>query len=202
MGSGGRNRKHWATTADAFSVDANTLRKAGVLVPGWSGGWQWTRDGERVADVRITTTDTGLSLAYRTRTGNEPWRDMSETVAVIWSACRFGGQRPFLICPCCGRRAVKLRLLGKVACRACHRLPYHSQRLGPLDRALRRANMIRVRLGGEPGMAWPIPPKPKGMRWATYDRLRHEVIQAELVADAMLETQYERLFAFRPSSTL
>jgi hypothetical protein len=42
-------------------------------------------------------------------------------------------------------------------------------------------------------MSWPIPPKPKGMRWATYDRLRHEVIQAEMVADAMLESQFERL---------
>jgi hypothetical protein len=31
------------------SIDINRLHKTGCLGAGWSGGWQWTRDGERVA---------------------------------------------------------------------------------------------------------------------------------------------------------
>jgi hypothetical protein len=54
----------------------------------------------------------------------------------------------------------------------CYHLVYDCQRASASDRALGRAQAIRVRLGGTPSMFEPFPCKPKGMHWSTYKRLR------------------------------
>lgn len=191
-GRGGWNAKGLATTAEARTLDVNGLRRAGALEPGWRGGWQWTRDGERIADVRVESEDGAVTLVYRWRRGEGPWQDVRERVAVSWAPCRFGGQRPFLHCPRCDRRAVKLYTIGaRFLCRACNRLVYPSQRERALDRTLRRANRIRMKLGGEAGMLNPFPMKPKGMHRQTYERLHGEVEAAERLADGLLMERYE-----------
>jgi len=67
--------------------------------------------------------------------------------------CRFGGARPYFVCPgvvngiTCGRRVAKLYGAGTYfLCRHCYRLAYASQREDRYDRALRRANNIRMRI--------------------------------------------------------
>ena len=67
-------------------------------------------------------------------------------------------------------------------CRTCHGLSYPSQRERDSDRAQRRANRIRVRLGGDPG--WTnIPPRPKGMHWRTYERQIARIVEADAITD-------------------
>ena len=53
------------------------------------------------------------------------------------------------------------------------------------DRALRRAFKLRGELGGTGGIGEYIP-KPKGMRWRTYDRKLEEIAAAEEIVDAHL----------------
>ena len=64
---------------------------------------------------------------------------------------------------------------------------------GKEDRARRRANKIRERLGGEPERAAPFPQKPPSMRQSTYERLRNKAFDDEMTAN---ETQIERLLAW------
>jgi len=125
---------------------------------------------------------------------------VNETVRIVRVPCRFGGARPYFICPGvvngvpCGRRVVKLHGSGRYfLCRHCYRLAHASQSEGTWDRALRRANKIRMRLGGEPGMASLFPPRPKGMWRRTYERLREEVFEAERFADESFLVQAEKL---------
>ncbi len=173
------------------SLDVNRLHREGCIRPGWRDTWQWTRDGERVAWIDLLALEHRLQLSYRTRRYGGEWQDVAETVDIVRLPCRFGGTRPFFVCPgvvkgiACGRRVAKLYGPGRYfLCRHCYRLAHGSQNEAPLDRALRRSNKIRLRLGGEPGLLAPFPPKPKGMWWRTYERLRARAFKAEITADA------------------
>jgi hypothetical protein len=184
------------------SIDVNHLQRTGCLRPGWSGGWQWTRDGERVAWISMRSDPDRLHLSYRVRVGGGDWQDVAEPVAIVRAPCRFGGSRPYFICPgvvngiACGRRVAKLHGSGRYfLCRHCYRLAHASQSEGAWDRMLRRANKIRQRLGGDPGMAAPFPPKPKGMWRRTYEQMRDRAFDAELRADEAVDFQLERLRA-------
>jgi hypothetical protein len=95
---------------------------------------------------------------------------VAETVRIVRVPCRSGGARPYFICPgvvngvACRRRVAKLYGPGRYfLCRHCYRLAQASQSEGRWDRPLHRANKIRQRLGGEPGMDAPFPDRPKGM---------------------------------------
>lgn len=57
------------------------------------------------------------------------------------------------------------------ACRHCYRLAYACQRETADDRAARRADRIRRRLGWEVDILNPRGGRPKGMHWRTFERL-------------------------------
>jgi hypothetical protein len=51
---------------------------------------------------------------------------------------------------------------------------------------MRRAQMIKMRLGGSNDPLDPFPQKPRGMHWRTYERLREQAHAADAEADALL----------------
>jgi hypothetical protein len=136
------------------------------------------------------------------RIGGGEWEDVKESIRIIRLPCRFGGSRAYFVCPgvingiACGRRVAKLHGPGQYfLCRHCYRLAHASQSETGWDRALRRANKIRQRLGGDPGMAAPFPKRPKGMWQRTYERLRERAFDAEILADEAFALQAARLLA-------
>jgi hypothetical protein len=82
-------------------------------------------------------------------------------------------------------------------CRRCYALVYPSQKESPGDRAARKADRIRKRLGWPVGILNESLGKPKGMHWRTYWRLkRHhdtlvQVSFREMEARFGLQTQLE-----------
>jgi hypothetical protein len=123
-------------------------------------------------------------LTYRHRSGpGGEWEDVREPVILTWTACNFGGERPWFICPGAGwgRRVAVLYGPGRnFLCRHCYDFVYESQRENEMHRALRRAQAIRERLGGSANMMKPFPEKPKGMHWETYERLWWEHHDADM----------------------
>lgn len=190
MGSGGWNSTGRPTTATALRLDVNVLRRRGCLSHGWSGSWAWTWSTGEKSSIDVAAHDHGVTLRFTVRiNGSEP-EFVVQHVPVEWRPCRFGGMRPFWRCPTCGRRIVVLYGRRTFTCRACSHLTYDSQRERGPDRAQRRANKIRVRLGGEAGWGQ-FPPKPPRMHQRTYDRLLDRV----LVADAETDDYAELLLA-------
>src|SRR5829696_5569154 len=67
-------------------------------------------------------------LTYRHRSGpSGEWEDVQEPMPLAWTACNFGGERPWFVCPGagCGRRAAVLYGPGKYfLCRHCYDLRY------------------------------------------------------------------------------
>jgi hypothetical protein len=60
---------------------------------------------------------------------------------------------------------------------------------------LRRANKLRIALGGEPGSAYWIAPKPKGMWQRTYQRKRWEIQWCEDQANRLFIERYRHLLS-------
>lgn len=174
--SGRRGGKR--TTDDMHILDIRKIQRAGLLVPGRSFGWQWSRNGEKTASIDLRTDcDAPLSqvtLNYRTRPRGGEWKDMKYPVHVTWTDCNYGGQRAWWLCPArgCGRRVAVLFGGSVYACRHCQELAYSSQREQAHDRASSRAETIRKRLGWIPGILHGEGGKPKGMHWTTFMRLQ------------------------------
>lgn len=179
-GSGRRSGRD--TTSDFRRLDVRQWQKRGYLGSRNWFSWQWTRNGEKVASIVVRTETERVVLSYKHRSaGEEDWQSVEYPVAIEWTPCNYGGLRAWFRCPTrgCGRRVAILYGGTIFACRNCHQLAYDSQREPPHYRALYRAQAIRMKLGGSGSMADLFPPKPKGMHWRTYQRLRMKEAEAD-----------------------
>jgi hypothetical protein len=98
---------------------------------------------------------------------------LSAQVRYTETATCFGGRRLWMLCPRCSRRC---RLLffgfGRVACRSCFGLRYHSQTMDRIHRAQHAMRKIAKQLDPEVDVGLPdLPDRPPGMRWSRYNRL-------------------------------
>ena len=178
-----------STTGDMHVLDIRKIARAGRLAPGQSFGWQWTCNGEKIASINMRTDTDRVTLDYRARDRGGEWQAMNYPVRLSWTPCTYGGQRAWWLCPAvgCGRRVAVL-YGGKVyACRHCHQLAYLTQREQPYDRAGSRADKLRDRLQWEAGILNGNGIKPKGMHWATFERLQaqHDALVNSTLAGVM-----------------
>ncbi|MET0051574.1 MAG: hypothetical protein ABW095_10910 [Candidatus Thiodiazotropha sp.] len=179
MGGIGSGR-HWHigakdTIDDYRSIDVRQWKRDGFLIPHKSFRWQWSDHGQVVASIRVRIAADRVIFSYSYRNSRGNWKDVSYPIHLEWTDCNLGGQRPWFLCPAqgCGRRVAILYLGGEIlACRHCYQLAYPSQREPAYDRAIRRADKIRDRLGWKKGAFNPKGwQKPKGMHWQTFKRL-------------------------------
>lgn len=163
-------------TDDLRRLDVSRLQRDGLLRAGRYFAWTWTCNGESIATINIATEQDRVWLKYRQRVRGDEWKDMHYPVHLERTPCNFGGTRIWWLCPAVGcRRRVSVLYGGAVfACRHCHQLAYRCQREPADDRATRRADKIRVRLGWDAGILNGNGWKPKGMHWSTFQRLQVE----------------------------
>ena len=191
MGGTGSGRKYYFgakdTTEDYRSIDVRRWNRDGLLTPGQSFGWQWSRNDEKVASIQCRTESNRVTLTYSHRTrGEDVWKHETYPVYLDWTGCNLGGKRPWFRCPAlgCGRRVAILYGGAIFACRHCHQLVYASQREILDNRIMRKADKIRERLEWEPGILNDCGWKPKGMHWSTYEKLtalHDEIVRTSLI---------------------
>lgn len=174
-------------------LDISRMSKSGCLREGSSGLWQWRRDDKVTASVNYRFSHDTLHLNYRIQISGGAWEEVSEEISIDWRACRFGGRRPYLVCPgvrlgkACARRVLKLQGASRwFLCRHCCGLRYTSQSEDEFDRAFRRADTLRRKLKVSGGM-FSVAPRPRGMWTTTYHRLVRQICELDERADQKLQ---------------
>ena len=187
------------TVEGGLTLDLYRLIRQKLFRPGqnWRGSIVWTRggSGDHVGSIGYEAYMEGdhghVRLHYTTTNAySGEKRDSDYRVGLTTTAQPFGGRRWWFVCPRTGALVAKLHLPSGAytfASRRAYRLGYRSQRETPSNRAINRAFKLRGRLGGKGGIGEYIP-KPKGMRWRTYDRqiARIEVAEQRTTMHAWL----------------
>jgi len=208
-GSGCWYRWDKRSTAEGYRrIDIRYLKARGVLCAGSAGLLSWSCGGEPIGSVSFCVDHDHLRLRYRIRDYPEAdWQDTREIVAFTSTPCHFGGERIWFRCPTCSRRVAVLYGIGsRFVCRHCAGVSYASQHECAYDRAARRADKLRGRLGWEPGILNGIGRKPKGMHWRTYRRLSavHDAFVSRSLAgfEAVMDSRWDRILSTRRASAI
>lgn len=189
LGSGGHNARHRSVVEAHRRLDVRLMQKEGVLTDGWIGQWTWTSSDGETNLIRLFGGRETVRLAYNYRINGGAWQEIDEPVAIDWSPRRFGGAQAFFLCPKCAKRARYLYGAGaRFLCRGCHGLVNESSRQSDHDRALRKAQSLRRRLGGDPGFDMPIADRPQYMRKDKYNSIvaRIETAEREVMDHSLL----------------
>ena len=158
------------------SIDVRVWHRQGLLRPGQSFPCSWSLAGEPFGSISVRTEPSAVVLSFRARGWErDEWKSVNQRVPIVWTVPHFGGYRTWFCCTRCGRRVAKLFFGGSAffACRRCYGLAYESQLESLPHRGIGKARKIRVKMGGDANILDDFPPKPKGMHWRTYARLRH-----------------------------
>lgn len=194
-GSGRRYQGGKNTTINMRALDIRYLQREGAITPGRTSSLDWSRYGNIQASIQITAKLDCVILCYRYQKFGYDWQDMEYSVYLDNTNCHLGGQRVWFRCPAngCGRRVAILYGGQIFACRHCHKLTYSSTRESLDDRASRKADRIREKLGWELGILNANEIKPKSMHWKTYHRLQ---IKHDLLVNQALSGIVRRLRLF------
>ena len=165
----------------------------------------------RLANKQLTTKVVQVDLRDLKAHGWFLWlpsgraEKIGEQVVIDWHGSRFiapltqtapqyGGQRFWFCCSQCGQRA-RIVYLPRLNCRPCSGLLHPSTRQKTPSRANQRAVEIRRSLGGSGSLLEPFPPRPMGMRRASWLRLWSTCQRYEQVGFAGVAAVLERMSA-------
>lgn len=192
-GCGSGSYLRWSqksTTESKYRVDIRWMKRQGYLRPGTAGILSWSSRGEKTGSIGYRMYADHMVLDYRSRSRGSDWEDVQQVVHFAKTPCRYGGHRTWLLCPRCGKRVAVLYGGKLFWCRACHGLTYGSQQENRPDRLMRKARKIRERLKASDNLTMPIWRRPKGMHQKTFDRLRLEAEEANVMAWDIIDRKF------------
>jgi hypothetical protein len=182
-----------ACLQEGLSLNLNRLARRGFIRPGSATGpvgikWANSYFEEEVAAGVITADMSGRHEGwFRIQIGQ-----LDQWITLVSCPRRFGGTQWYFLCPYMNRRASVLwKPFGArdFACRQRwkRQVAYSSQFQSATDRAHYGQAKINSRLcsiGGFNPEEWDLPPKPKWMRWRTYNRAVRKFDHYEAILDA------------------
>lgn len=167
-----------STVEETTAVDIGWMKRQGYLKAGWyTLTWSWSRtDRKDSIQCQVSEGARSVRFVYKTQpSGADDWLSIDSTAKVSRTKTAFDGRRPWFQCPLCHRRCAKLYLAGRgPQCRKCAGLTYRSSQNNPMERARAKLYAVQRKLKADDwdSMLHYPPPKPTGMHWKTYERLR------------------------------
>jgi hypothetical protein len=190
--------RHRVCLEAGLKLELYQLMRRGCVVPGaWSSfrmRWWENYTGEEIAIAECTVCMRAHEGSFRM-----VMDDMDETIILTPRSRRFGGEQWYFVCPyedrCC---SVLWRPpgAGDFRCRQAwgRRVAYSSQFLDRTNRAHRGKAKIKTRLISDYNPDdWELPPKPKWMRWSTYNRYVERFDRYEAILDEGVEELWAKL---------
>ena len=179
FGSGGHNQRR-LRTEHFRKLDAAGLQRAGLFREGRRGTVSWKSGQETDASIAVIGGQNAIALEYKGKPKDSPsWTDFRERFGIDWSERHFGGAQAYFTCRGCGKRARLLYLAYfRFRCRACHGLVHASSQERPGDRATRKNQKLREKIGAPLGLG-DIVLRPKGMHNATFSKYVERICGAE-----------------------
>lgn len=180
MGSGGANRKR-PHFEGLRRINVGYLVRHRMDRPGTYSTHSWRDNWERpTGSVQVVGGDGFVTLVYSVRSSEiEDWQQIEERVFLARVSKPFGGSQAYFLCPRCNRRVIALALGQRYfRCRTCVGAAYASSQEGPTDRAMRKANKLKRRLGADPGLD-SFYRRPKHMRQRTFEAIDARIQAAE-----------------------
>ena len=175
FGSGTWHRSGKRTTLEECNrVELNWMKRTGMLRSGTTGTLSWSCGGEERGSIGFDVWSDFIRFRYRVTPWDAEPYDVARCASFDYTRCHIGGRRLWSLCPDCRRRVGVLVVSGpRIACRHCSRVIYACQAESRSDRAARKLRKIQRRLGNPDyeNVLDLYLPKPKRMRWRTYDRI-------------------------------
>ena len=141
------------TTEANKRIDIRYLKKQGYLVPGYRGTLSWNCNGKPSGWIQFATLQDAIILEYRFRRNGGEWQDVNQRITITRTACHYGGDRPWFLCPRCNCRIAILYCADMLfLCRHCGDLTYRCQQETPMFRLLRQGTKNSRRIGWSRGI--------------------------------------------------
>jgi hypothetical protein len=203
-------RPGWLPTVESCRrITIADISRNGLMRDGWEWNSQfvWPSGFTVDAECRLEPPNCRrLRLKYQGGEYNDELQDIDETIYLQRLPQPFGGHRWYFICPSSNHRCrVLYQLPGGKRFRSrwgfrC-RLQYQCQKLAPQFRNQHGAAQVAKRVLRKGAREWQqeyadweFPPKPKWMRWKTYNRLDEKALAYERAADAIFIWRCRRFF--------
>jgi len=96
------------------SIDVRQWQRRRLLDPESHFSWCWQEAGVTVASINVQVKTELVVLTYKARCPGREWQDIDDCIGLSFSSCRYGGKRPWFVCPMaeCGRAVAVLYLSG------------------------------------------------------------------------------------------
>lgn len=86
-----------STAEETLTLNVNRLHRDGCLEPGSSGSRSGSAEDNLFAPISRGMSDSLLTLSYGLPGASA--KDLEEIVPIIRVPCRYGGSRPYFVCP-------------------------------------------------------------------------------------------------------